>query len=465
MLLSGTFLPFATKRVPLSVNRTNQSFKMIAQTPNIINKRILQIAVPSIISNITVPLLGLIDVTIVGHLGAAAYIGAIAVGGMLFNIIYWIFGFLRMGTSGMTSQAYGKHDLDEVARLLLRSVGVGLLIAIILVALQYPIRKLAFTFIQTTEEVERLATLYFRICIWGAPAMLGLYGFAGWFIGMQNSRFPMYIAITQNIVNIAASLCFVYLFHMKVAGVAWGTLTAQYAGFLMALLLWRRYYGGLKKHVAWHEVLKREAMLRFFQVNRDIFLRTLCLVIVTLFFTSAGAAQGEIVLAVNTLLMQLFTLFSYIMDGFAYSGEALVGKYVGANNQPALYSTVRQLFIWGVGLSTGFTLLYFFGGKSFLGLLTNETSVIREAGNYFYWVLAIPLTGFAAFLWDGIFIGATATRQMFYSMLVASGSFFLVYYSLHEWMGNHALWLAFIVYLSLRGIMQAALSRKILYQS
>lgn len=465
MLLSGTFLPFATKRVPLSVNRTNQSFKMIAQTPNIINKRILQIAVPSIISNITVPLLGLIDVTIVGHLGAAAYIGAIAVGGMLFNIIYWIFGFLRMGTSGMTSQAYGKHDLDEVARLLLRSVGVGLLIAIILVALQYPIRKLAFTFIQTTEEVERLATLYFRICIWGAPAMLGLYGFAGWFIGMQNSRFPMYIAITQNIVNIAASLCFVYLFHMKVAGVAWGTLTAQYAGFLMALLLWRRYYGGLKKHVAWHEVLKKEAMLRFFQVNRDIFLRTLCLVIVTLFFTSAGAAQGEIVLAVNTLLMQLFTLFSYIMDGFAYSGEALVGKYVGANNQPALYRTVRQLFIWGVGLSTGFTLLYFFGGKSFLGLLTNEISVIREAENYFYWVLAIPLTGFAAFLWDGIFIGATATRQMFYSMLVASSSFFLVYYSLHEWMGNHALWLAFIVYLSLRGIMQTALSRKILYQS
>ena len=365
----------------------------------------------------------------------------------------------------MTSQAYGKHDLDEVARLLLRSVGVGLLIAIILVTLQYPIRKLAFTFIQTTEEVERLATLYFRICIWGAPAMLGLYGFAGWFIGMQNSRFPMYIAITQNIVNIAASLCFVYLFHMKVAGVAWGTLTAQYAGFLMALLLWRRYYGGLKKHVAWHEVLKKEAMLRFFQVNRDIFLRTLCLVIVTLFFTSAGAAQGEIVLAVNTLLMQLFTLFSYIMDGFAYSGEALVGKYVGANNQPALYRTVRQLFIWGVGLSTGFTLLYFFGGKSFLGLLTNEISVIREAENYFYWVLAIPLTGFAAFLWDGIFIGATATRQMFYSMLVASGSFFLVYYSLHEWMGNHALWLAFIVYLSLRGIMQAALSRKILYQS
>lgn len=292
--------------------------------------------------------------------------------------------------------------------------------------------------------------------------MLGLYGFSGWFIGMQNSRFPMYIAITQNIVNIIANLCFVYLLHMKVAGVAFGTLTAQYAGFLMALMLWKRYYGGLTEKVAWRNVLQKQAMLRFFQVNRDIFLRTLCLVIVTLFFTSAGAARGEVVLAVNTLLMQLFTLFSYVMDGFAYSGEALAGNYIGAGNRNVLHRTVRQLFLWGIGLSTGFTLLYFFGGKAFLGLLTNETSVIQEAGNYFYWILAIPFAGFAAFLWDGIFIGATATRQMFYSMLTASASFFIVYYSSPRWMGNHALWLAFIVYLLLRGIMQTVLSRKIL---
>lgn len=437
---------------------------MISQSSNIINKKILQIAIPSIISNITVPLLGLIDVTIVGHLGAAAYIGAIAVGGMLFNIIYWIFGFLRMGTSGMTSQAYGRHDTEEITRLLLRSVGTGLFIAACLLTLQYPIRQVAFTFIQTTKEVEELATLYFRICIWGAPAMLGLYGFSGWFIGMQNSRFPMYIAITQNIVNIIANLSFVYLLHMKVAGVAFGTLTAQYAGFLMALMLWKRYYGGLTEKVAWRNVLQKQAMLRFFQVNRDIFLRTLCLVIVTLFFTSAGAARGEVVLAVNTLLMQLFTLFSYVMDGFAYSGEALAGNYIGAGNRNVLHRTVRLLFLWGIGLSTGFTLLYFFGGKAFLGLLTNETSVIQEAGNYFYWILAIPFAGFAAFLWDGIFIGATATRQMFYSMLTASASFFIVYYSSPGWMGNHALWLAFIVYLLLRGIMQTVLSRKILYQ-
>ena len=368
------------------------------------NRRILQIAIPSIISNITVPLLGLIDVTIVGHLGSPAYIGAIAVGGMLFNIIYWIFGFLRMGTSGMTSQAYGQHDLNEITRLLLRSVGVGLSIAICLLILQYPILKLAFTFIQTTPEVEQLATTYFYICIWGAPAMLGLYGFAGWFIGMQNSRFPMYIAITQNIVNITASLCLVYLLDMKVAGVATGTLIAQYAGFIMAILLYIRYYSKLRKRIAWREIWQKQAMYRFFQVNRDIFFRTLCLVIVTMFFTSAGAAQGEIVLAVNTLLMQLFTLFSYIMDGFAYAGEALAGRYIGARNQPALRNTVNHLFYWGVGLSAAFTLLYAIGGKGFLELLTNDTSVINASDTYFYWALAIPLAGFSAFLWDGLFM-------------------------------------------------------------
>ena len=419
------------------------------------NKKILQIAIPSIVSNITVPLLGLIDVTIVGHLGSAAYIGAIAVGGMLFNIIYWIFGFLRMGTSGMTSQAYGRHDLNEVTRLLLRSVGVGLFIAFTLLALQYPIERIAFTFIQTTEEVEHLAGLYFRICIWGAPAVLGLYSFAGWYIGMQNSRFPMYIAITQNIVNIAVSLLLVYGLGMKIEG-------AQYAGLVMAYLLWLRYYSTLRKRIEWHSFFDKQAMYRFFQVNRDIFFRTICLVAVTVFFTSAGAAQGEVVLAVNTLLMQLFTLFSYIMDGFAYAGEALTGRYIGANNQKALHTTVRQLFGWGLGLSLSFTLLYSIGGQSFLGLLTNETTVIHASESYFYWVLAIPLAGFSAFLFDGIFIGATATHLMLKAMIAASVSFFLIYYGFRGAMGNHALWMAFITYLLLRGVMQGVMGRNIL---
>lgn len=392
------------------------------------NRKILQLAIPSIVSNITVPLLGLVDVAIVGHLGSASYIGAIAVGGMLFNMIYWIFGFLRMGTSGMTAQAYGKRDLTEVVRTLLRAVGVGLLISLGLWILQSPILRGAFVLIDATEEVKRWASLYFNICIWGAPAVLGLYGFAGWFIGMQNSRFPMFIAITQNIVNIAASLCFVFVLGMKVEGVALGTLIAQYAGLFMAFALWLKYYGRLKAYIDWDGLWGGEAMRRFFSVNSDIFFRTLCLVAVTTFFTSTGARQGDVILAVNTLLMQLFTLFSYIMDGFAYAGEALAGRFIGAKNDVGLRRCIRLLFLWGIGLSLSFTILYAFLGRDFLGLLTNDTSVIEASGDYFYWVLAIPLCGFSAFLWDGIFIGATATRQMLYSMLVASATFFIIYY-------------------------------------
>ena len=426
------------------------------------NREILQIALPSIVSNITVPLLGLIDAAIVGHLGAASYIGAIAVGGMLFNIIYWIFGFLRMGTSGMTSQAYGQKDEAETMRILARSMGVGMLIALALIILQYPIERIAFTLMKATPEVERLASLYFRICIWGAPAVLGLYSISGWCIGMQNSRFPMYVAITQNIVNILASLVLVYGFGMKIEGVAIGTLVAQYAGLLMAAWLWTSHFKRLLPYVQLHTLLAKGAIRRFFQVNRDIFFRTLCLVAVTMYFTSAGAAQGEVILAVNTLLMHFFTFFSYIMDGFAYAGEALVGKHLGANDRPALRQMVHQLFVWGIVLSLVFTLVYGIGGKVFLGLITNEQSVITASSAYFYWVLAIPLTGFAAFLYDGIFIGATATRWMLYAMSIATIAFFLIYYGFRGAMGNHALWLAFITYLALRGIVQGFLGRKIL---
>ena len=388
------------------------------------NRRILHLAIPSIVSNITVPLLGLVDVTIVGHLGATAYIGAIAVGGLLFNILYWNFGFLRMGTSGLTSQAYGRKDKEAEIRVLVQAVSVGLFSALAMLILQYPIERLAFRLLDTSAEVEQYAVTYFRICIWGAPAVLAQYGFTGWFIGMQNSRYPMYIAIVMNVINIVCSSCFVFLFGMKVEGVALGTVVAQYSGVIMAWWLWFYNYKELRGRITFKGSLQLIAMRRFFTVNRDIFLRTLCLIGVTTFFTSTGARQGDVILAVNTLLMQLFTLFSYIMDGFAYAGEALSGRYVGACNLVQLKRAVKALFGWGVGLSLVFTLLYGIGGENFLGLLTNDTLVIETAGHYFYWVLAIPLAGFAAFLWDGILIGATATRFMLWAMLVASGSFF-----------------------------------------
>ncbi len=425
------------------------------------NRRILHLAIPSIVSNITVPLLGLVDVTIVGHLGATAYIGAIAVGGLLFNILYWNFGFLRMGTSGLTSQAYGRKDKDAEIRVLVQAVSVGLFSALAMLILQYPIERLAFRLLDTSAEVEQYAVTYFRICIWGAPAVLAQYGFTGWFIGMQNSRYPMYIAIVMNVINIVCSSCFVFLFGMKVEGVAFGTVVAQYSGVMMALGLWYYNYKELRGRITFKGSLQLIAMRRFFAVNRDIFFRTLCLIGVTTFFTSTGARQGDVILAVNTLLMQLFTLFSYIMDGFAYAGEALSGRYVGACNLVQLKRAVKALFGWGVGLSLVFTLLYGIGGENFLRLLTNDTVVIETAGHYFYWVLAIPLAGFAAFLWVGILIGATATRFMLWAMLVASGSFFVIYYCFSGATNNHVLWLAFLVYLALRGVMQTLWSRKV----
>lgn len=418
------------------------------------NRRILRIAIPSIISNITVPLLGLVDVTIVGHMGDAAYIGAIAVGGMLFNILYWNFGFLRMGTSGLTSQAYGRKDRAEEMRVLAQALGVGVVSSLCILLLQYPVEQLAFTLLEASVGVEAYAIRYFRVCIWGAPAVLMLYGFKGWFIGMQNSRFPMFIAIAVNCINILCSLFLVFVLHWKVEGVALGTVIAEWCGLGMAVVLWMRRYGSLWERFTLRGSLQWAAMKRFFSVNRDIFFRTVCLIAVTAFFTSTGARQGDTILAVNTLLMQLFTLFSYIMDGFAYAGEALVGRYIGACNVRNLRHAVRNLFGWGVGLSLLFTLLYGVGGERFLGLLTGEREVVEAAGRYFYWALAVPLSGFAAFLWDGILIGATATRQMLWAMLIACASFFLLCYFFSGTTDNHALWAAFLVYLVLRGLLQ-----------
>lgn len=426
------------------------------------NKEILQIAIPSIISNITVPLLGLVDVTITGHLGNVAYIGAIAVGGMLFNMIYWIFGFLRMGTGGMTSQAYGSGNENECRNILLRSLGISVLLAAILIVLQTLIVSIAFLFIDTGTEVKTYASEYFHICIWGAPAVLGLYSFTGWFLGMQNSRYPMYIAITQNIINIAASLFFVKEMGMKIEGVAYGTLIAQYAGLMMAIILGLKYTRKYTWNISAAHIFNRKSMSVFFKVNRDIFFRTLCIVAVTVFFTSSGAAYGDTTLAVNTLLMQLFTIFSYIMDGFAYAGEALVGKHVGSRDNRLLRLTVRHLIYWGTGVAVFFTLLYTIGGKDFLQLLTDDINVINNSSQYYYWVLAIPFAGFMAFILDGICIGATATGIMLRSIFVATIAFFSTYYISDSTMGNHSLWMAFIVYLSARGSVQAILTYRLI---
>lgn len=425
------------------------------------DRQILHIALPSIVSNITVPLLGLVDVAIVGHLGSAAYIGAITVGGMLFNMAYWLFAFLRMGTSGLTAQAYGRGDRAETVRVLVRALGVALAIGVALVALSRPVADVAFRLIPCSAEVEASARVYFALLVWGAPAVLGLYGFAGWFVGMQNARFPMAVAITQNVVNIVASAALVFGLGWQVEGVAAGTLIAQYAGLLMAVAGWWRGYRADTRGVSLRPVTDRAALSRFFAVNRDIFLRTLCLIAVTVCFTSSGAAAGDTVLAANALLMQLFMLFSYVMDGFAYAGEALAGRYVGAADAAGFRRTVRRLFGWGLVLAVAFTLAYGAGGRTFLSLLTSETSVVDMAMAYLPWAVAVPLTSFAAFLFDGIFIGATATGRMLLAMAVASSVFFISYYLLTDTLGNHALWLAFLAYLGARSGVEALCHRAV----
>lgn len=428
---------------------------------HVIDRQILKIALPAIVSNITVPLLGLVDLTIVGHLGAEAYIGAISVGGMIFNVMYWIFGFIRMGTSGLTAQAYGRKDWHEVGRLFSRSLLIAALLSTLLLLLQVPIRHLALAVMSPSEEVQRYVEVYFNICVWGTLPSLSLFAFSGWFLGLQDSRTPMAIAIAQNITNIAASLLFVYVLGMKVEGVALGTLIAQYAGMLMAVAVYFLRYEKVRRYVHWKGVMVRSDMMRFFRVNRDIFFRTICLVSVFLFFTSAGAWQNDTVLAANAILMQFYILFSYIMDGFAFAGEAVCGRFYGAGDRPNYLATVRRLFKWGGAMALVFTLAYILADDLIVGLITDEASVVACARDYRVWVWLVPIAGIGAFIWDGIFIGITASRQMLISSVVATVLFFSLWYFLFPICQNHALWLAFIVYILARGVVQTVLFWKL----
>lgn len=421
------------------------------------NKQILHIALPSIISNITVPLLALVDTTIVGHLGSASYIAAIALGGMIFNMIYWLFNFLRMGTGGLTAQAYGANQHQATSYILLRSLTIAGGIALTLLLLQRPIFQVTFHFVTATTEVRSLASIYFNILIWGAPAMLALYSFTGWFLGMQNARIPMCIAITQNVVNIAVSTLLVFGCHLKIEGVALGTLISQYTALLLAVIFCLTKFD-VKQHFELKAILDINTLKRFFQVNRDIFLRTLCLIAVTTYFTSAGSTQGEVTLAANTLLMQFFIIFSYFMDGFAYAGEALGGRYFGAHDRLNFQRVTRCLFAWGGALSVLFFFIYFLSGTSLLHLLTDDSQVINRAQQYLPIVYFIPLISFAAFLFDGLYIGTTATRYMLISMFCASAAFFVLINVCT--LSNTLLWLAFLVYLGGRGLMQAFLFKK-----
>lgn len=422
-------------------------------------RHIFALSIPSIVTNITTPLLGMTDVAITGHMGSAVYIAAIAVGGNMFNMLYWLLGFLRMGSSGMTAQAYGSASHGEAALVLWRSLLLAMTIGILFVILQTPICRLLFDWMDVAGETRTLAGEYFHLLIWGAPAALGSFALTGWFLGMQNSRAPMWVSLTMDVTNIAASLLLVYAVGMGIRGLALGTLIAQWGGLLLALAICLRRYRPSLPPLS--EIMRGDGILRYFRINTDIFLRTVCLVAVTLWFTRTGASQGPVVLAVNALLMQLFTFFSFFMDGFAFSGEALCGRYKGAGDATSFRLAVRMLFLVSGIMAALFTMFYLIAGTGFLHLLSDDPDVVTISADYFGWAVTIPVAGFVAFTADGIFIGSTATRRMLISMACATAVFFGVYFLAFPTIHNHGLWLAFITYLLTRGAVLLILMRGI----
>ena len=408
---------------------------------------------PSIVSNITVPLLGMIDLAITGHLGNQSFIGAIAVGSMLFNIMYWMFGFLRMGTSGLTAQAFGESNKEKITETLYQGVTVSAAISLLLLVLSPLIFIGAMEFIAPSPEVRELVGKYFRICVAGIPASLLLFVLNGWYIGMQNTRIPMTIAISQNILNILASIFFVYGIGMKLEGIALGTVIAQWVGALASIWLLRKRYGDyIRQSNSFKKTVLNSNLSQYLLVNRDIFLRTLCLIGIHFYFIAAGAKGGDTILAVNAVFMQFFTLYSYFIDGMAYAGEALVGKAVGARDKVGYAKTLRGLFILSGLLTLLFTLVYAFFNADLLTLFTDNEDVLKSSKDYLLWTLFFPICGMAAFIWDGVYIGATLPRYMLLSTLLGIIVFFALYLSLSPMFENHALWLAFLSNLAVRGI-------------
>ena len=433
-----------------------------------LNKEILRLSIPAIISNITVPILGLSDTTISGHLGSELYIGAIAVGTMMFNVVFWLFGFLRMGTTGLTAQAYGARDNDECRKLLVRACALGLIIGVVILLLHIPIRWLLLLLISPEGQVADYASDYFNICIWGAPALLFNMAVMGWFLGVQNTVVPMIISVSVNIVNIILSLCFVFLFDMGFEGVAYGTMISNCVGVGIAILYVLKFYEWRFPKICRTDILQLSDMGRFFKINTDIMFRSACIMSVSLTVTSIGAQLGALTLAANAIIMQFFILFSYFMDGFAFAAEALSGKFVGARDLHNLKRVINRLLLWALGVASVFTIIYIGGYKFIVSFITNEANVIATVDKYSLWLKLIPLVTVAAFIYDGIYIGLTATRQMLIATFLSAMAFLSICF-IHPFGGNlidlpqnHTLWIAFLTYLLLRGVMLGFYTKRLL---
>ena len=450
-----------------------------------LHRNILRLAVPSIFANITVPLVGMVDIAVAGHLGAsgavpaATLIGGISIGTMLFDMLYWNFGFLRGGTGGLTAQAYGRwrsgipEAVRDIAITLKRALGIALGSGLALVALQWVVVQVAFLLVDCSPEVQKLATQYFYIRIWAAPATLSLFAFKGWFIGMQDTIRPMTSDLIVNFTNILLSvgLAFGYagLPALGFAGVAYGTLIAQWTGFAYAAFaVWRRY-GRLFREAG--EGTGNGSWRAFFVLNRDLFIRSMCMIAVYIGFTMISARYGDMMLAVGAILMKLLMIFSYFTDGFAYAGEALTGRFIGEGSPEGVRTTVRQTFVWSVGVTLLFFLVYGVGGVPLLKLMTSDPDVVESAREFIPWLLLMPVIGCPAFTWDGIFTGATASRDLRNSTAWCVAGFFGVWFAgiglaralsgtVPETLAIHILMAAYFTHLAVRALYLTLRARK-----
>ena len=429
------------------------------------NRSILKLAIPNIISNITIPLLGLVDMILMGHLGSATYIGAIALGGTIFSVLYSFFSFLRAGTTGFTAQALGSNDKTETIFSLYRSLCIGIPIIIFILALQVPIAHISTLLLDGSDEVKALAISYFYIRIWAAPANILLYCLNGWFVGMQNTKIPMFIAILINVMNIIFSIFFVLILKQNVTGVALGTVIAQYCGLSLAIILLIKNYKSYFIKVDRKTLFDFNKIKRFFKVNTDFMIRSFLLIISIAFFTNQSAKLGDNILAVNMILLQSFYIFSYFTDGFAYAGEALVGKFVGSNDRNNLIKVIRLLLIWGFSISIPFTILYALFPSTFVKIISDNPNILTEVEPYYIYMIVIPLITFAAFIWDGIYIGATASKAIRNTMIISTILVFLPsWYILTPKFGNHGLWIAFLCFMIARGVAMTLMANKNIIQ-
>ena len=422
------------------------------------NKEILRLAIPSILANITIPLVGIVDTAIVGHLSDAAAIGGIAIGTMLFDLLYWNFGFLRVGTSGLTAQAYGRGDRTECRRILLRSLSIAMIAALFILAIQWVFVTAVLAIVPCSAQVASVARDYFFVRIWAAPATLSLFTFKGWFIGMQDTKSPMAVDILVNVVNMAASYYLAVMTPLGVVGVAYGTLVAQYSGLILALvILFARYIDKsvFRNIERWKETLRGAELKRMLSLNGNLFIRSLCFMVVYVGYTSLASLYGDTELAVSSIMMKLFMFFSFFVDGFAYAGEALVGKAFGESKVERQKSkdinrTVRALFNWALGVGLLFTVLYAFWGDEAFALMTSDMTVLTAAAKYKIWLIGMPLISTLAFMWDGVYIGATAGVQIRNSMILAAVGFIVGYATTFSFVGPQALYIGYFAHLIAR---------------